>query len=266
VINLIAKGLVLFHTTISLLAMTWALHLVLSAQDFGWAEPYKEVTEYDAEGNEKSLVRHASHIDKSQAALINAKNTRDVTYVHVKPAIDQVRETEPFLAANHLHYLAEMKRLKEATGEIEVKRFKDGGNVLDTPGNLGKPALEDKAIPELKKSYKTYGADLKGLFDDIDKVEDEIKTIARDTKKITADLTGTDEANKYVQPGLYQLTDLEFKAQSQLKVEIDDIKPRWSKAIQNAQLYQTQRIGLEDTLQKLMKQPAPPMAPKVEKK
>jgi hypothetical protein len=268
-INFLAKSLVLVNTVFSVAAMSWAILHVLQARDFGWTEPYKEITEYDSEGKEKSWVRHASEIDKSQVALIEAKNTRDLTYVFVKPALDQIRETEPYLANNHLHYKAELKRLLDGPGELEVKNLKDGGYALDTPANdLGKPALEDKALANIKKSYKAYQTDLKKLYEEVDTVEEEIQKTAVAIKKFTADLTGTDEANKYVQPGLYQLTDLEFKAQTQLKIEIDQIKPHWSNAIENARLYQSRRSGLEDTLEKLKRKPAPPVVPtpKIEKK
>ncbi|HZZ81178.1 MAG TPA: hypothetical protein VFE62_21930 [Gemmataceae bacterium] len=252
--NFIAKGLVLFHTVISILAMTWAVTYVLVGRDFGWAEPRQEATEYDGEGNAKAFVRYASEIDKSQVALLEAKENRDLTYVYVKPAIDQFREAEPYLANNHLHYRAEMERLDKATGPLKVKDFKDGGNTLDTPtSKLGKPALEDKDLDDIKKSYESYGNDMKSLYKDIAEVENDLNKISVASKKIVADLTGTDEANKYVQPGLYDLVDLEFKAQTKLKQEIDDIKPYWSRAIQNAQLYRSQRDQLENTLKKLKK-------------
>jgi hypothetical protein len=70
-------------------------------------------------------------------------------------------------------------------------------------------------------------------------------------------LTGTDENNKIVEPGLYTLLDLEFKAQTQLRVEIEEIKPYWSKATEQARLFVYRRSDLEATLQKL-KAPLPP--------
>jgi hypothetical protein len=268
--NFVAKALVLLHVILSVAAMTWAIMLVLQDKDFGRMEPIKEILDYDATtGEPKSWVRHASAIDKSHAALIEAKNTRDLTYVFVKPALDQIRENEAFLANNHLHYKAEMNRLQNGAGELEVKRFKDGGLELDTPAsNLGKPAQEEKALANIKKSYKAYSDDLKAIFLEVDKVEEEIQTDTKKTKEIVFQMTGKDEANKYVQPGLYDLIDLEFRAQTQLKIEIDDIKPHWSKAIENARLYQSRRGSLEDTLEKLKKKPAPPMppTPKLEKK
>jgi hypothetical protein len=266
-INVLAKSLVLVHTVLSVAAMSWAIMLFLDAKDFGWKEPYREVLVYDNEGNPKESVRHASAIDKSQAALLDSKNTRDLTYVYVKPALDQIRTNEAYLANNHLHYRAEMKRLQYAPGELEVKKLQEGGLVLDTPNsNLGKPTQEEMPLANIKKSYQTYGEDFKKLLKEENDVDAEIQSDTLKTKALVAKMTGTDETNKYVQPGLYQLIDLEFKAQTQLKIAIDDIKPRWSEAIENARLYQSQRNALEATLGKLKKKSAPPPTQKPEKK
>ena len=268
-INIFAKSLVLVHAILSIAAMSWAITLFLEPRDFGWKEPRREVLVYDAEGNPKELVRHASEIDKSQAALLESKNTRDLTYAYVKPALDQIRENEAYLANNHLHYRAEMKRLQFAPGDLEVRKFKEGGLILDTPNStLGKPAQEDSPLASIKKSYQAYGDDLKKVLKEENDVDAEIQSDTLKTKALVAKMTGTDETNKSVHPGLYQLVDLEFKAQTQLKISIDDIKPRWSEAIENARLYQSQRNGLEATLEKLKKKSAPPMPPtqKPEKK
>jgi hypothetical protein len=136
--------------------------------------------------------------------------------------------------------------------------------LLDTPGSdLGKPVPEDKALDGITKSYKIYKGELKKLGDEIAMIEMDKRKIIETTKKITADLTGTDEENKYVQPGLYQLTDLEFKNQQQIKVEIDSIKPNWSKAVEHSRLYQYRRADLQSTLDKLK---APPTRKKNDKK
>jgi hypothetical protein len=256
--NMLGKSLVLLHALLSVAGMSWAIVLVLQARDFGRIEPNKEVLE-------KSTVLHASEYDKSQAAAVEASNTRNRTYAHVKPAIDSIRATEPFLPGNTLFYRSELLRLKEAPDKIEVRRLKDAGNKLDTPdNNLGKPVPEDKVLEMVSKSYKAYEADRKKLFEEIDTVEAEIRKITNTTKKLTEQLTGTDEANKYVQPGLYQLIDLEFKYQGQIKSEIDDMKPNWSKAIEQSRLFQYRRADLEATLEKLQG-PLPP-AKKIDKK
>jgi hypothetical protein len=272
-VNFVAKSLVLLHTVLSVAAMSWAILNFWQDKDFGRMEPIKEVLEYKEDGTEKTWVRYASTIDKSQAALIEAKNTRDLTYAYVKPTLDEIRENEAYLANNHLHYRGEIKRLRygpgDDKGEIEIKRFQDGGLTLDTPtSNLGKPAQEDKPLANIKKSYAAYSADLDKIYDKEKEVLAEIQKDTKMTKALVFTMTGTNELNQYVQPGLYDLIDLEFKAQIQLKIEIDNIKPHWSKAIENARLYQSRRGGLEETLQKLQKKPAPPMppTPKPEKK
>lgn len=270
--NKVGKSLVLLHGVLSIAAMCWAITLVLQARDFGWTEPYKEVLER-SDGKVKSAVLHASEYDKSQAAVTEAANTRNRIFAHVQPAIDSIRATEPFLPYNTLFYRFELNRLRESPDNIEVRRLQKGGNFPDTP--LGKPAPEDKALEMVTKSYKEYQADLRKLIGhvdpktkeetpgQIDDVEKEIRKIVNDTKRFTALLTGTDEANKYVQPGLRQLIDLEFRSQEQIKTEIDAIKPDWSKAIEKSRLFQYRRADLEATLEKLK---GPPAAKKIDNK
>jgi len=255
-INFFAKSLVLVHAVLSVAAMTWAISVFLQAKDFGWIEPAREVLEYNAEGNVKSAVRLASEYDKSAAALKLAGENRDLTYIYVRPALESLRDTEPYLPNNHLYYAAELKRLRFSPDAIEVKRFQNGGLLLDVP-NLGKSVPEDKALEGITKSIKMYEADDAALAREIDGVEAEIRKIVDDTKKITAQLTGTDDLNMHVHPGLYQMIDLEFKAQVGLKNEIDDIKPFRAKATEEAFVYQARRVNLEETLEKLK---APPPA------
>lgn len=258
--NQLSKGLVLLHVAFSVASMTWAILLVIQARDFGWVEPYKEVLEWTKDGAEKSFVRHPSEYDKSWAALKEAAQTRDLTYTHVKPALESLGETEPYLPGNHLFYVAEFQRLREGPDKIEVKRLKDGGMALDPPNSpLGKPTFNENKVDGIGKSYKSYEADLKKLFKEIDEEEAEIRKIVVSSKKYANELTGTvedpdDPLKKpavYVHPGLYQLIDLEFKALSQIKIETDNIKPNWSKAVEQSRLFQYRRADLEATLEKL---------------
>ena len=253
--NTLGKTLVLIHAVLCFMGMTWAIMLVLQARDFGWMAPFREVLEWTPEGNVKSAILHASEYDKSQAALTEAAKTRDRTYVHVKPAIDSIRASEPYLPNNTLFYKAELERLRSSQEPIEVRRLKAAGIILDTPGSrLGKPVPEDKALEMVTKSFVVYQGDLKKIFAEIDKVEEEIQKVVATTKKITAELAGPDETFKY--KGLYHLLDKEFEAQGKLKVEIDDIKPNWSKAVEQSRLFLQRRAGLEATLEKL-KGPVP---------
>ncbi len=261
--NIFGKSLVLIHTMLSVAALAWAAMFFFQSRDLGYAEPRKEITEYDKEGNPKGAIRFASEFDKSTAALTSARNTRDQLYGPVQPALDKLRKTEPYLPNNHLAYQRKLKELREAPEKIEVKRLKEGGLFLEVDvGDLGQPVPEDKAVDGVSKSYKVYAAELKALQEKSLKVEEEIRVVVGDIKTFTAELTGTDEANKYVHPGLYQMTDMEFKAQGQLKIEIDEIKPHWSKAIEQARLYMFRHRDLEATLLKLQAAPAP----KVQKK
>jgi hypothetical protein len=284
--NFLGKSLVMIHAILSVGGMTWAILLVVQGRDFGWAEPYKAVLKYDGQGNPTEFARYASEYDKSWAVVKNAERVRNRTYAAVEPAIDSLRNTEPFLANNHLHYVSELRRLREASGPIKVARLDKGGLTLDVP-ELGKPVPEDPALDKITKSYRAYKADLKKLIGDltrkdpknlngpvdlkdlirtegeVDAVHDDIRRIVKATKDITFQMTGRNEANEYIQPGLYELGDLEFKAQSQLKDSIDEIKPHWSKAVEQSRLFRYRRNDLEATLEKLK---GPPPAKKNDKK
>ena len=246
--NKLGKSLVLLHAVLSIAAMGWAISLVLQARDFGWTAPSKEVLEW-SEGKVKSAVLHASEFDKSLAAVTEAAKTRDRTYAFVQPAIDSIRATEPYLPYNHLFYLSEMNRLRQSLDKIEVRRLQKRGNFPDSA--LGKPAPEDKALEAVTKSFTAYQSDLKKLDEENAELEKKIREIVSLTNQFPKLMTGTDEANKYVQPGLHQLIDLEFKHQEQIKTEIDAIKPNWSNAIKLSRDYQYRRADLEATLEKL---------------
>ena len=249
--NTFGKFLVLIHTILSLCAMTWAVVHFVQAKDLGQAEPLKEVLDYKQDGDPKTWVRHASEYDKSAAALQEARKTRDAVFVEVTPALDSLRDTEPYLPQNHLFYVGLLKQMRESPEEkLNVTPFKDGGLILETP-ILGRSELELKPLAGVNKSYKLYQADLRKVYEEIKGVEEEIQTIVKRTRKVTAEMTGTDEANKYVKPGLYKLTELEFQAQVELKKEIDNVKPNWSSAIEQARLFVNRRANLEATLDKL---------------
>ncbi len=257
--NLLAKALVLVHTVLCIMGMGWAIMIFLQERDYGYMEPFRDVLKWTQDGKVESAVLYPSEYDKSVAAVIDAGRTRDRTYWQVKPAVDSIRAAEPHLPANHLFYRAELERLRNSKDPIEVKRLKGAGIVLDPKeGTFGKPVPEDKALDMITKSQIVYQDDLKKLFKDIDAVDEEIRKTVETTKKITGELTGTDDLNKYIQPGLYQLIDLEFRSQAQIKIETDEIKPYWSKAVEQSRLFQYRRADLEATLQKLQRAaPAP---------
>jgi hypothetical protein len=256
-INKLAKMLVLLHTAFSLGALAVAIVIFVQAKDLGWKEPAKEIVEWNMpDVTPKASVRHASLYDKSVAAYTVAVDSRNRTYSYVQPALDKLRETEPHLPDNHLYYVAKLKQLRDATDKIEVRHLK-----VDLP-TLEKPAYEDAALENIVKSRSEYKKDLEELHKKIEELDREIKKVVVSTKIFTTQLTGTDDDNKYIQPGLYQLVDLEYKAQTQLKVEIEQIKPLWSQAIEKAGGYRYRRADLEATLSKL-KGPAPKDAKKL---
>jgi hypothetical protein len=204
-------------------------------------------------------VRHASIYDKSQAALTEAAKTRDLAYSYVKPALASLRTTEPILADNHLHYTAELKKLREGPDPIVVKRLEAAGTVLEGNNPLGKPLTDAAPVKgfNVTKSIVGYSADLKELMNQIDGVEVKIREKINQTKAFTGKLTGTDETNKYEQPGLYQLIDLEYKAQQDIKKEIATVTRPKEKAMEDARLYRIRRIDLQETLDHLKSLAAP---------
>jgi hypothetical protein len=224
-------------------------------------------------------VLHASDYDISRAVVVEAGKNRDRLYAVVKPEIDSIRANEQYLGTNHLFYQAELRRLREATDDIEVRRLLKPGVEFEIKENdLSKPAIDANVLAAVNKSYKSYQQELWNLMGhvddkgtvlivgDIDKIEKKIRELADETKKITFELTGIDEANnKSVQPGLYQLTDREFKYQGKIKKEIELIKPEWSKSIEQARLFQFRRADLEATLKKLKSDLPPPPQPKKDK-
>jgi hypothetical protein len=247
-INSFGKLLVLIHTVFSIAAMAYATLLIIQPRDLGWKQPAKDPTV-------SKPARRASEIDRSIAAVKEAHATRDLTYFHVKPAIDSIRDAQPYLYNNHIFYVAEIKRLRTATEKIKVQRLKNGGFELEKK-DVGKPAVDDAVLADITQSNDEYEKDLKKLQAEQKVLETEVQKIVSETKRFTNELTGTDDANMYVQPGLYTLIELEYKAQTQLKEESKEIRPYWSEAIEQSRLFTFRRADLEATLQKL-KGPTP---------
>src|SRR5437764_1104207 len=133
--NRIGKGLVLVHTAISIVALSWAAGLLLQFMDWGWKEPRSELG-----------LRIPSEYDKRAAAFKEAVKARDAAFVTIKPARLALREAEERFGQNHLFYNQELTRLYSSTEPIEVKYIKKAGPVvLDTPGRpIGRPVQEEK--------------------------------------------------------------------------------------------------------------------------
>lgn len=270
-INTLGKMLVLMHTVLSLAALTWGVVVIVQGRDFGWAEPAKTPIAFSADGTPTKWVRHASAIDKSRAALEDAAKHRDRLYAAVKPALDDLAEAEPYLADNHLDYLKELNRLAKGKDPLKdpVRRLDGGGLVLEKK-NVGKPAFKDGEVEitladgkvlKIEKTLEAYQEDLKALHTKIEAVQKELAKFNDDTKKFTTELIGTDDDNKQIQPGLYDLIELEYKAQTRYKEELEDIKQPWSTYIEQARQHMFRRTDLEATLQRLKT-----VMPKVKKK
>ncbi len=261
-INTLGKLLVLIHTVLSVAGLTWALVIFVQGRDFGWAEPAKEPIQFSPDGTPTKWIRHASQLDKSRAALEDAATHRDRHYGHVKPAIDSFTAAEPYLAANHLFYLEQRHRLKKGDKPIEVFRLENGGLKLEAAHVGSKPAFEIKPVEGITKTIEAYEAEWADLQKQIAAVRIEIDKINVDTRTFTTEFTGKDEMNKYLHPGLYDLIDLEYKAQTRYKEELEDVKPRWSVYLEQARQHMIRRTDLETQLQKL-KTPPPKEAKKL---
>jgi hypothetical protein len=267
--NVLAKFLVVVHVILSLAGMSWALMLFVYPRDLAWLEPAQEVYEYDASGKPSTkpgaTARFASEYDKSVVAVQEAGIARDRAYQYVKPALESIANTEKYLPDNHLYYCEELARLRRERTDAEKKdekgfkvfRLKDAGHALRPEDKeLGRPEKMLDEVAMIKKPYDEYKADLDAIFKQLDAQEKKIREIADKTEKITTDLTGTSEIGKVVNPGLYALNDMEFKFQKQLQTEIDDIKPFWSKALEQANSHRLRRMNLEETLKKLQEPPS----------
>ena len=251
-INAFGKLLVLAHTVMSLAALTWGVFVFMQARDFGWAEPARDPLQFGADGTPSKWTRRASQVDKSRVAIESAAAHRDRHYSYVKPAIDKLQSVEPFLADNHLFYVAQLERLKNAESKdpLEIRRLANNGMALEKK-IVGKPEFEADAVEGITKSFNQYLKDLGELDKEITSVQADIVKTNKDGLKFVRELTGTGDDGKYIQPGLYELIELEYKAQTRYKEELEDIKPRWSIFVEQARLHMIRRTDLEATLQKL---------------
>lgn len=239
--NFIGKALVVFHTMLSLLLLTWAASLYLNATDWGWVNPRVELDQ-----------RIASEFDKSVVVLNEAAVLRDRALVRVPPAQAALREAENQFPRNRLWYVAELTKLRTGQEPIEVKAV-EGPVTLDTPGKaIGKPVL-DTTIEGVTKSHQAYLAELKQTQQQIDKVEQEIRDVIESANKLTYQLTGKDDAGMKVQHGLYDLIDIEYQTQKRLKEERTYLQPQWAQTVQEARTFAQRRAGLEAILSRIEK-------------
>ncbi len=258
--NNIGKFLVLVHTAISILALTWAAGIFLQFTDWGWMEPRKDIE-----------FRVPSEYDKRTAAYKEAVKARELVIYQIEPAQTALVSAMKQFPKNHLYYVDELKRLRSSPDPIEVReiKYKDGQLVLDVPAKeIGKPVLEDK-VEGIQKSYDSYVADFKKINTEIDDVAKEIRKWTEEAKDITFQLNGKDDTGKVVKLGLYALLEVENKAQAQARFEKEYIQPFWARALEEAELFIERRARPEATLQvltpaksqKLIPKPPPPQKP-----
>jgi hypothetical protein len=241
--NRIGKGLVLIHTAISILALSWAAGLFLQFTDWGWKEPRTDLGQ-----------RVPSEYDKRVAAFKEAVKARDLSLPGLVPARVSLRKAEDRFPQNHLDYKKELTRLEKSPDPIDVKYIKRAGAiVLDVPV-IGKPVQEEK-VNGIAKSYVSYIADLKKINQDIDIQTKEILDWTNKAQGITFLLTGKDILDKDVKnyKGIYALLEVEKQAQDQAKFEKEYLQPIWARAIEESDILSDRRGRLQETLDKFAK-------------
>jgi len=243
IMNRLGKGLVLFNTAVSILALAWALGLFLQFTDWGWKEPRSDLGK-----------RIPSEYDKRTAAFKEAVKASNLALVGLSQAQASLREAEEHFGRNHLFYNRELTRLQSATEPIEVKAVKMAGPViLDTPGKaIGKPVLDEK-VEGIAKSYDAYLIDLKNINEEIKKEIAEIGDKIAKAREITVVLNGKDDTGKVVPNtvGVYALIEGEKKAQDATLAEKEYLQPIWSRALEQAQAYSDRRLQLQKTLEQI---------------
>ena len=242
-INFLGKTLVVVHTLLCLVGMTWAAALYLQFTDLGWKVPRQHL--------DQSIP---SEFDKSVASIKVALQGRDLVLPGVRPPQDALRVTANYLPGNHLFYVNELERLRSSPNPIVVKGVAEGLDYLEAtkaPG-LGRPKL-DVEIKGIDKSYDAYLADLQAKHKEIDVEQAAIRDTIEETRKINFQLTGKDDAGESKTKGIYDLLDVETQTQSRLKAEREYMQPFREQAVEEARLFQLRRVGMERTLQRLKK-------------
>jgi hypothetical protein len=242
--NRIGKGLVLIHTAASLIALSWALGVFLQFTDWGWTEPRSEFG-----------FRVPSEYDKRAASFKDAVKTVAATVPYLAPARTAWHQAEERFGANHLFYVEELARLHGSTeATLVVKPVKMAGEVvLDTP-RIGKPAF-DEPIKEVTKSYASYVADLKALNDDIQTKNKELREWTEKAEKITALLNAKDKDGQRRKDavGIYDLLEVEKKAQDQADAEKEYLQPIWAQARNEAAALSARQDSWQQVLDRLKK-------------
>jgi len=252
-VNHIGKGLVVVHTLLSLAGMTLAIVILFEFVDWGRADP--RVGGGDtSKGGKPQYV--ASEFDKAKVAVQQGELARNLAAPMMEPAERSLQEVAARFPANHLYYVAELKRLREAPSDIEVLAIAANGVPTDTPGQpYGKPIPSVK-VDRVTKSLNALGEELKSETAKLEKLEKAIRDWSEKDAHVSFLLTGQDADGKK-QHGLYELVDEEFRVQQRLREEREFLLPYWAAAIEEARRFAARRDGLEATLlglEKTMKQ------------
>lgn len=241
--NRFGKILVLGHTALSLLFMTWAVMVYLQFNDYGWKDPFKVWETKD------SGYRIASKLDKRTAILHELLRAKDRSQPAIKPAIDTLSETMEFFPKNHQFYVAELEKVRSSEEPINPSQltWKDGDLVLDVP--LGKPVMK-VPVGGIDKSTKVVSRELQAILANIEKITPEIAALVKDADEITIQLYGTkDDNNVSVDIGLYEILDNETILQDKIRQELEYITPRYVDAQRRADAFRDRMAGMKRTVQ-----------------
>jgi hypothetical protein len=230
--NLIGKSMVIIHLALSMAALGWALSLYFDLVDWGWKTPRKEVD-----------YIFASEFDKRVVHQKEGYRRRDEHYPAVKYHWPKVREAEKYFVQNNLFYKKELELLVSDPHEIEIKDLKYDKGILQLEFPvLGKPVFQEKQIPEKKKSRESSIAAGKKLYEDIQKVELELREWE------TKQLSHTEQMKS-----LRELRDIEVQQQTELRKERLYLEPREVEVRKEAEVYRERRQNLEERLAEIKK-------------
>jgi hypothetical protein len=261
-INFLGKSIALVHVGLSLALMGLASALYFKAVDLGWKEPLRYYRDTPATKGQNLLV--ASLFDKREAAVRQYARFKQLLLVSLGRSEKDYADSEMFLGNNHLRGEAEIARLENGDGKLDILDFKygDGGSLLlDTPAGrpLGFPVL-DAPVPGVDHSYTGYLALLKATDERIRDAQEKTKDLIGKEKLVTDRLIGemdaggvqtTDKSGNVTKPGWYYLIEAESKSQRQVLKEIDYVRPLWLKELADAQLVIGRRESLLRRLQEL---------------
>jgi hypothetical protein len=244
---------VLVYSVFCLAGLVLGLLVFFEFVDWGRAEPRVLPGESTKSGSNDQRI--ASEYDKSTVIYKNALDGRDLVFPTIKPAEDSLREIDMYFGKNHLFYAAELKKLREGDGPIDVKAIPAEGIPSDKPGKpYGKPVPE-QAVEGLSKSLTAYTAELKELLKKdgpVAKIEEAIGKLAEENETISYQLTGKKDGKKK-NHGIYDLVEEEFQMQQLHKSERDYLQPQWAATVEEARRFSLRYDSLQATLDGLEK-------------